>query len=74
MIISKEKSKFVKELSQTRFVDFKAAIRSLNYDDYERFIHQFLEDTEYLFTFCNKRKYQNLFKNYNGELNMFDKE
>ena len=72
MKLSMEKEYLVNE-SNTYQVDyFNSDIRELNYEDYEDFISDFINDIKLLFMNCNNIQFENILNDYIVEENLFD--
>ena len=72
MIATQEKLKMLKHINEGKLEYFQAILSSVSYDDHDGFIQDFIQDTQYLFSFCNEKKYQSLQKNYEVQDNMFE--
>lgn len=72
MKLSMEKEYLVNE-SNTYEVDyFNSDLRELNYEDYEEFISDFINDIKLLFMNCNNIQFENILNDYKVEENLFD--
>lgn len=72
MKLSMEKEYLVNE-SNTYEVDyFNSDLRELNYEDYEEFISDFINDIKLLFMNCNNIQFENIINDYDVDENLFD--